>query len=135
MLRSKVIYSIMTVLTLGAYAWVGLHVMRPEATGSWCLFKGVTGIACPSCGITRAVILMLDGQWLAGTLLNPLAIPAVVAMATIPLWLLYDALTKRRSFAHAYLWTENRIKKNKTIWIPLTVIVLVNWGWNIIKDL
>lgn len=134
--RRKTIYSIMTGLTLAAYAWVGLHALTPGGGSvEVCMFKGLTDIPCPSCGITRSLLLLVDGQWSAALLLNPLGGVAALAMAVIPLWLGYDALTNRPTFARAYVNAEERIKRNRTIWIPLVVLLLCNWGWNIIKAL
>lgn len=35
-----------------------------EAAPSVCLFKNILGIECPGCGITRAVVSVLHGDWI-----------------------------------------------------------------------
>lgn len=133
--RSKTLYTIIAVLTLGAYAWVGLHLTTESGMGPVCLFKNVTGIPCPSCGITRAMILFLNGEWQAGVMTNPFVVLAVVAMLVVPAWLVFDVLSGKPSFLQAFRWLEERVKTNKLIWIPLVVLALANWGWNIVKNL
>lgn len=40
-----------------------------------CLFKAVTGLPCPGCGMGHAVILALNGRWAESFAAHPLGIP------------------------------------------------------------
>ena len=43
------------------------------------------GIPCPGCGLTRACLLWLKGEGLAAVQMHPLALPAMLLIATFPL--------------------------------------------------
>lgn len=45
-----------------------------------CLFKNVTGVPCPSCGMTRAFLFLGHGQILKASTLNPLALPVALLL-------------------------------------------------------
>lgn len=45
-----------------------------------CLFKNITGMPCPSCGMTRAFLFLGHGQIAKATALNPLALPVAVLL-------------------------------------------------------
>ena len=47
-----------------------------------CLFKTVTTLPCPSCGLTRSGLAMGQGDWLAAFRLHPLG-PLFVAEALL----------------------------------------------------
>lgn len=99
-----------------------------------CLFKNITGIACPSCGVTRSVLMLAHGSVTQALLMNPLGIIVAAIMAAAPFWLLYDVLLKKDTLYTAYLKTE-KILTLKWVAITLTLLVLVNWAWNIYKGL
>jgi len=66
--------------------------------------------------------------------MNPLGIIVAAIMAAAPFWLLYDVLLKRDTLYTAYLKTE-KILTIKWVAITLTLLVLLNWAWNIHKGL
>lgn len=45
-----------------------------------CLFKNLTGVPCPSCGMTRAFLFLGHGQILKASSLNPLALPVAILL-------------------------------------------------------
>jgi hypothetical protein len=61
-------------------AFVGiLAAWTPTGTGvTLCPFALLTGHACPGCGMTRAVISLLNGHWVQALRFHPLA-PVLVA--------------------------------------------------------
>lgn len=52
------------VLVLILYVWVELHIS--------CLFRRWTGIPCPGCGLTRACLAILRGDWGAAFRYHPM---------------------------------------------------------------
>ncbi|MBP1643499.1 MAG: hypothetical protein H6Q03_2168 [Acidobacteria bacterium] len=58
---------------------------RPGPT--FCLFKRLTGVSCPACGLTRAAALAARGQWRESFAAHPL-LPAL-ALAAGAGWLLW----------------------------------------------
>lgn len=103
-------------------------------THTLCIFKNATGIACPSCGTTRSVQQLLNGNIKQALLLNPIGVIIATIMVIVPLWLLYDVLLKKDTLHKSYNRTEIALK-NKRVAIPLILLVLANWIWNIYKGL
>jgi hypothetical protein len=63
---------------LGVALW-GLAAL-PTVTGAQsCSFAKLFHRPCPGCGMTRAVDLMLVGQWHASLQMHPLAVPMLLA--------------------------------------------------------
>ena len=138
MTSNKHLYWILAILSVAGYAWIGLHLFFRdilETSLTVCLFKNVTSLPCPSCGITRSVLLIIHGDLSGARSMNPLGFVAATALITLPVWLLTDILRSRTTLAHSILWTEKIIKSRKTVYIPLVALVLINWGWNILKEL
>jgi hypothetical protein len=94
----------------------------------------VTGYPCPSCGTTRAVILLLEGKTIESIFLNPFGILVAIIMTIFPIWILMDIFLKKETFYFWYKKTETTIRKP---WLALILILLVllNWIWNIYKHL
>jgi hypothetical protein len=59
-----------------------------------CPFKAVTGLPCPTCGATRAVLAFLHGEWPAAFRLNPLLALAFLGWLA---WLPYGLATGARA--------------------------------------
>ena len=93
-----------------------------------CPFKFVTGLPCPGCGGTRAVMALLHGQILEAIYLNPLSVLLVVLAIIAPLWLFIDC----------YRGTNSLSRVMHSPWptpvaIIIALIILANWIWNIVK--
>jgi hypothetical protein len=131
------LYWILLILSMAGYAWIGYHFFTAEHDTSItvCLFKNITGIPCPSCGITRALLLLMDGEIRGAVLTNPLGLFAAMALLIIPFWILADLLIQKNTLERSFLWTEKRIKTKKAVYIPLAALALLNWGWNILKEI
>ena len=115
------------------YLFYHIHTSQSE-TVRVCIIKNVTGYPCPSCGTTRAVTLLLEGRIIDSILLNPFGIVVAIIMTLFPIWILTDIFLKKETF---YIWfkkTEATIRKP---WIAsiLILVVLLNWIWNIYKNL
>lgn len=66
----------------GTAAVAVLHQWAPPEGGTFtvCLFRRLTGIACPGCGMTRALAHLAKGEWAAAVRDHPLA-PLLAAEA------------------------------------------------------
>ena len=138
MATNKKLYWVLGILSLAGYAWVGFHLLFPDTATpdlTVCLVKNVTGVPCPSCGITRSLLLLIGGDFEKAVLTNPVGVVAGIGLLVTPLWMAKDVLTQTNTLALAFLWTERKIKTRKAIYIPLVALALLNWGWNILKDL
>lgn len=99
-----------------------------------CLLKKITNIPCPSCGTTRAVIEISKGKFLNSIFINPFGILVALIMLICPFWIGYDFIFNKDTFYQFYKSFENFLRKRK-IAITLIVLVLINWIWNITKNL
>lgn len=57
-----------------------------------CLFRRITGLACPGCGLTRAFVALFQGDFTAAITFHPMA-PLLAVEAAIA-WLLWGASSR-----------------------------------------
>ncbi len=89
---------------------------------------------CPSCGSTRSVMAITQGNISEALYFNPLGIFIAAIMLITPLWLGLDVFTKKNSLLRFYVKMEMALKK-PLVALPLIALVLINWAWNIAKGL
>ncbi len=133
MTRNK-LYSLLLIACFAGYGYLYYNIDNlSNETFRVCIIKNVTGYACPSCGATRAVSLLLEGKITASLLLNPFGIVIAIIMTVFPVWVLTDVILKKDSFFKAYKKSEIILKKP---WLAsvLILLVLLNWIWNIYKN-
>jgi len=107
----------------------GWHWRQPV-----CIFHTVTGVPCPSCGTTRAALLLLKGQVGTSLAKNPLGVVAVAFMLISPVWVIVDLVRSKSTFLAAYIRMETIVRRPLVASI-LVGCVLLNWFWNIYKEL
>lgn len=88
-----------------------------------CVFKGLTGVPCPTCGSTRTLGQLATGDLAGAVTMNPAAALAAVGVA---LWALADLvlLPGRRAVA---LEASPRLGRLLRVAIPL--LLLLNWAY------
>ena len=134
MTRNK-LYFILIIACLAGFIYLFYNIhQEQQGTVGVCIIKNVTGYACPSCGTTRAVVLLSEGKITDSLLLNPFGIIVAVIMTVFPMWVLADIVLKKETFFLAYQKTEAIIRK-PWIAIVLILLVLLNWIWNLYKNL
>lgn len=90
--------------------------------GPWgCLFKAVTHLPCPSCGMTRAFIALGHGDICSAIFLNPSSI-LVYSFAWIGLFLAFLQIIYGKKFIRI-AWT-----KSEKVLFPL-ILVLMSCTW------
>ena len=113
-----------TVARLGLAPWIlliGALLPLPGTDGkiaslpSICPFHTLTGLPCPGCGLTRAVVCVCHGRLAESLAFHPLAL-AVLGVAAL------------------YPFLRNKPKFQTSLLIGLTVVLLVAWplrlaGW------
>jgi cell division protein FtsW (lipid II flippase) len=97
------------------------------------MIKRITNIPCPSCGSTRSVSALLHGDFVGAIYWNPLGLVVLAIMIVLPIWLAVDLISKKDSLLQSYKSTEKILRK-KTVAIPLIILVIINWIWNIYKN-
>jgi hypothetical protein len=132
------IYSIVLAGTAAGAIWLFVSTLLlqtvPDGGVELCLIKHITGVPCPSCGSTRSVLSLLHGSISGAWQLNPIGFLIAAVLIVAPVWIGSDLLRRRDTFYRFYQQTEKIIRK-PTIALPLILLVLMNWIWNITKDL
>ncbi len=134
--RSK-LYTILLISCMAGYIWLYISIttnLTEKKTVEVCLIKHVTNVPCPSCGSTRSVISLANGKFSDALRINPLGYVVATIMILTPIWILIDLLIKKKTLFDFYKKTETCLKKPKFA-IPLIFLIIINWIWNITKEL
>jgi hypothetical protein len=99
------------------------------------MFRGLTGLPCPSCGATRASVLLLTGKVEASFMMNPLGALILTGLLVVPVYLIVDRLRGADSFFRWYVASEELVRRNKWTAASGILLVIANWAWNIFKGL
>lgn len=137
MLSRGRLYLILMAGCLSGYGWILFaqqQLVSHHDGLALCFTKRLIGIPCPSCGSTRSVIALAEGDLTAPLRLNPLGYIIALFLVLTPLWILIDLIRKSDSLLVAYRKIEHMIRKR---WIAAALLLLLagNWMWNIIKGL
>jgi hypothetical protein len=136
MSRNK-LYTFLSAACAAGHIWLMLTYYRNSNNHTEfgvCLFKHVTGIPCPSCGSTRSVLSILNGDFSGAFFMNPFGILIMLTLIILPVWILFDLASRGDSLYNSYIRFELFIRR-KWIAIPAILLVLINWVWNISKNL
>jgi hypothetical protein len=132
------LYKLIILACFLGYGWLffanSFIVKSSKIDFTVCLVKRVTSYPCPSCGTTRAISQFFKGHFLDSLWLNPFGIIVSLIMIICPIWIAIDLYTKKDTFYRFYLKTETFLKTKK-VYIPLLILVILNWIWNINKQL
>ncbi|RVT72331.1 DUF2752 domain-containing protein [Flavobacterium sufflavum] len=133
--RNK-LYSIIFIGCLAGYIWLYYVATQSQTDPSVeaCFIKHTLNIPCPSCGSTRSIISLTKGHFTEALLINPLGYLITIILLVSPLWMVYDIITKRKTLFEFYEKMEYYLRK-PVYAIPLIFIVIINWIWNITKEL
>ena len=134
--RNK-LYSILFLACLAGYFWLYInltsHTLQNKSF-EFCLIKHTAKIPCPSCGSTRSVISITKGNYLEALIINPLGYIVASIMLLTPFWITLDIGLKKNTLFKFYKNIEIQLKKPLNI-IPIILIIIMNWIWNITKEL
>jgi hypothetical protein len=134
--RNK-LYTILFTACIAGYIWLYFGLNTTETKNESfevCLIKHTTNIPCPSCGSTRSIISLTKGNFAEALKINPLGYIVAFIMFSAPIWMAIDMLTKRKTLFEFYQKIETYLKKPQYA-IPLLLLVIINWIWNITKGL
>ncbi len=137
-MSAKKLYLFTTIALLLGYLWIGFHMFKAQQESEkvyhTCLIKATTGYPCPSCGSSRAIISLVNGNFKEAISINPFGVLMAFLMIILPFWMLYDVVVKQKSYWKAYQKME-ALFKLKPILILFIIVVIANWIWNIYKGL
>jgi hypothetical protein len=134
--RNK-LYSLLLRACLVGYIWLYFSITKNstlDRSTEVCLIKQVTNMPCPSCGSTRSIISLFSGDFIGALNLNPIGYLVAFIMLVAPFWIIIDTVMRSNSLFNLYQKTETYLKKPK-IAIPLILLVIINWIWNITKGM
>lgn len=134
--RNK-LYLILLVACWSGYIWLYYSLSNnylENKSYEVCLIKYISNIPCPSCGSTRSIISLTKGNFIEALSINPMGFIVSVVMLLSPIWIIADTLNKRNTLFDFYKKTEANLKRPQFS-IPLIFLVIINWIWNITKEL
>jgi len=133
MMRSRnSLYLILSTACFSGYLWLFWVLWFGHASAEVCIIKHVTDIPCPSCGTTRSVMALLQGDFMMAASLNPLGFIIIIIMIVVPTGLIIDCLWGKSYLFFAYQKSEHLLKK-PYVAVPVIAGMLINWIWNIMK--
>jgi hypothetical protein len=122
---------IVLIFIIGGYAvFFWLNTIFSAGQTELCIFKNVTGIPCPGCGMGRGTIELFHGHLLAGLRMHPLSIPFNAGILTAIFFLVKDIMNKESRFMEFMKQKPPRVTT-----IILSMIVVVVWWWNIYRGI
>lgn len=133
--RNK-LYTLLLTACIAGYIWlfIGLSQQHAQSKTEACFIKKITNIPCPSCGSTRSILSLIQGNFMEAFYINPMGFLIAFILLLCPIWIVLDVITKRNTFFNFYQRVETEIKRPQLA-IPLVIIVIINWIWNITKGL
>lgn len=93
-----------------------------------CIFKNITGIPCPGCGMGRGTLSLLKGNIAEAFSYNIICIPFTICVFFATLWLIYDLINGVDTFFK----TINKPIKPLYL-LPFFIITAISWTINIIR--
>ncbi len=87
-----------------ALAWAALAAPHTATGEPLCALRRAAGLACPTCGVTRALTLLAHGAWRGSLALHPWAV--ALALQAVAAWAVWAA------------WLAGRLRSRPDRWIP-----------------
>lgn len=131
------LYLIMFIACIAGNIWLYYNITQNYVENKSlgvCLIKRFTNIPCPSCGSTRSIISLIKGNIVEALTINPFGLIVASIMFIAPFWIVIDIATRSNTLFNFYLKVEMHLKTPKFA-IPLILLVIANWIWNISKGL
>lgn len=104
----------------GAWVWLRLSLPVPE-----CAFHRWTGLACPTCGMTRCLRFVFHSNWTAAVSINPLALASYGLVAAFDL---YAAAVVALRLPRLRFDTVSPAVRRRVRYAAIAAI-LANWAW------
>ena len=116
-------------VSVSASAVIGLSFVLsgPPLPFPGCLFRLITGLPCPSCGLTHAFIALGHGRLFEAFLDNIMSPFLFVTLIGILGVSVYESLSGR--YCLQPLWAR---VKNKVL-VMVLILAALSWSWNLFK--
>jgi len=133
--RNTSVFLLGCLLALATLGWASYVTDgHPEHGPVLCLFKNITGMPCPACGVIRSATAILHGEFWRGVFINPLGLLLLLALISFPIWMVLDLYRKDQSLQRFKKKIDSIILRWYVLW-PMVLLTLFNWFWNISKGL
>ena len=99
-----------------------------DPASSWCVIFRLTGIACPGCGLTRAVAALFHLDWAASLRYHPLA--GLVVLQLVLAWALWGLKLAGRFTAPRTLaerWVMANLAALTCVWFARAATGTLPW--------
>lgn len=135
-MTKKGLYALIMTTFLAGHVYLIYYLMQGELWlgGSICPLKLSTGLPCPSCGSTRAVLALLSGHLKEAFIINPMGILTYFLGCLAALTILSDWLTGRSVLFQKFQWAERKLLVKPYAYFFI-VLIMMNWIWNITKGI
>jgi len=131
----KHLYQLVSLLSVLAYTWIiynSFFLKIDEEGIIVCWFRTISGLPCPACGSTSGIVEIFKGNFYKAFHYNPFAFSSLIILLISSLWVSYDIVLKKDGFYKFYLTVNEKLKKKRII-IPIILLFLIIWVWNIYK--
>lgn len=97
-----------------------------------CAFRAATGLPCPTCGLSRSVVMSLHGEFARAWSMAPAGPVVVVGLAAFALVMLILAYLQRNGMGRWAVFARAFIRKGALAYATAAAVVwLVGWAWGI----
>lgn len=122
-------YALAIVLAYTALLLMDLH-QNHEHNSTICIFKNLTNIPCPGCGLGRATLALFNGNFIQSLHYHILGIPLTIFVIISFFLLLFDAIRGKDRFVSKI----NQLITWK-VYILFLLLTLLSWYINIQREL
>lgn len=95
-----------------------------------CAFHTLTGLPCPTCGMTRGLHCLLLGDPVSAFLFNPLG---MIVLLGLVLYLLYTVIVVTARLSRLR-WEPLTQQAKYALRITIALLVLLNWAYLIVHE-
>ena len=117
-----IIYGCIALVMLGAGWWKPIYSFAPD-----CVFKGLTGIPCLTCGCTRSVVYLSHGDIPSAFAMNPLMTLCLISAVPYFVFSLMSAAFDLPRIS--FLLTDNERNGMRA---GVVTLLLVQWAYLIV---
>jgi len=133
----KHLYQLVASLSILAYGWLIYNfIFLNTGNGGFivCWFKTISGLPCPACGSTSGIVEIFKGNFHKAFQYNPFAYSSLLILIVASVWVSFDIISQKDGFYKFYLTVNEKLKKKRII-IPIILLFLIIWAWNIYKTM
>lgn len=98
-----------------------------------CPSKLIYNIPCPGCGMTRACILAMHGDFLGAIIMNPNSLIMLPVLVLFPFVVLIGVFSKKYNLVYFYRLYE-KICSKKAFYIPFLIVEVIIWIYLLVKE-